>query len=200
MIRWNADKHYLKEIQDAGFPVIPSLFLEKTVDFEKLFRDLGVDRIIIKPCISGGSKNTLTLTKDNPEGRDKSSEWEASEDFLAQPFIKEFHQGETCMLFFNGRFSHCIVKQAKEGDFRVQPQYGGTIRAHIPETAHIRQAEKLLERFAKKAFYARVDGVLIDGIFTLMEVELIEPLLYLAYAADSFANYTGALKTYLTHP
>lgn len=196
MVLWNADKHYLKEIHDAGFYIIPSLFLEKDTltDLDTLFTKLGTDKIIVKPCVSGGSKNTFTLVKGETALTDHPLHaLMQQEAFIAQPFLKEIHAGEWSLLFFGGHFSHAIVKKPKEGDFRVQPQYGATISAVQPDTAVIEAATALVHRFASDALYTRVDGVLVDGKLALMELELIEPLLYLAFDEKSIGNYLKAL-------
>jgi glutathione synthase/RimK-type ligase-like ATP-grasp enzyme len=195
-VLWNADKHYLREIAAAGFDIIPSVFLEKdtVTDLATLFDRLGADKIIVKPCISGGSKNTFTLTKgENSLDEHPLNTLLPKEAFIAQPFMKEIHEGEWSMLFFGGEYSHTIVKKPKQGDFRVQPQYGATILAVTPETAVIEKATALVRRFATGALYTRVDGVLADGKLLLMELELIEPLLYTVFDENSFDRYIAAL-------
>lgn len=197
MVLWNADKHYLKEISEAGFYIIPSIFLEKdvTTDLAGLFTRLGADKIIVKPCVSGGSKNTFTLVKGDPElGKHPLNELLRQEAFIAQPFLKEIHAGEWSLVFFGGRFSHAIVKKPKEGDFRVQPQYGATIHSVQPDAVVIKEATALVRRFAADALYTRVDGVLVDGKLALMELELIEPLLYTVFEERSVENYLAALE------
>lgn len=196
LLTWNEDKHYLKDISDAGFTVIPSLFLEKdcAIDFANLFEQYATDRLIVKPCVSGGSKNTFVVTKDDPAHRTEIARLLESEAYIVQPFMENIRNGESSLVFFNGKYSHSIVKKPKEGDFRVQPQYGGTIHPHIPDPKYIREAEQILDRFARDAFYARVDGIIIDGSFVLMELELIDPILYLEYADAGYAHYLDGLK------
>lgn len=195
-VLWNADKHYLREINDAGFYIIPSVFLEKDVptDIFALFAQLGTDKIIVKPCVSGGSKNTFTLVRGETDlATHPLNELLQQEAFIAQPFLREIHAGEWSLIFFGGRFSHAIVKKPKEGDFRVQPQYGATINSVQPDAAVIEEASSLVRRFAGDALYTRVDGVLVDGKLALMELELIEPLLYVAFEEKSLENYMRAL-------
>lgn len=196
-VLWNADKHYLKEINDAGFNIIPSVFLEKDTqtDLSALFAKLGTDKIIVKPCVSGGSKNTFTLVKGEAGLADHPlNDLLRQEAFIAQPFLPEIHAGEWSLIFFGGRFSHAIVKKPKEGDFRVQPQYGATINGVQPDAAIIEAATALVRHFAGDALYTRVDGVLVDGKLALMELELIEPLLYVAFEEKSLENYMNALN------
>ncbi|QHS59584.1 ATP-grasp domain-containing protein [Chitinophaga agri] len=200
MVLWNADKHYLQEIADAGFDIIPSVFLEKDTitDLVELFDRLGAEKIIVKPCVSGGSKNTFTLVAGETDlHHHPLKELLPKEAFIAQPFMNEIHEGEWSMLFFGGAYSHTIVKKPKAGDFRVQPQYGASIHAVTPAPAVIGKATELVRRFAGGALYTRVDGVLADGKLMLMELELIEPLLYTAFDEESFARYITALDKVL---
>ncbi|HJT74050.1 MAG TPA: hypothetical protein VJ720_08530 [Chitinophaga sp.] len=195
---WNADKHYLKEIEAAGFKIIPSVFLEKGATLNGLFNQLETDKIIVKPCVSGGSKNTFTLhSNDAGLGEHPLNDLLKEEAFIAQPFMPEIHEGEWSLIFFGGHFSHAIIKKPKEGDFRVQPQYGSTIHSVIPSAEHIREGEALIARFAPDALYTRVDGVMVNGKLALMELELIEPMLYLSYNEESTGNYLRALAAKL---
>lgn len=196
-VRWNIDKHYLKEIIDAGFDVIPSVFLEKEWDgnFSGIFNSLKSDQIIVKPCVSGGSRNTFKLNAETARGRaDEIATLLLDGAYIAQPFMKEIEDGEWSFTFFNGRYSHTILKKPKTGDFRVQQFFGGTIDRMEPEQSLIDQAASYLPAFARDTLYARVDGVLVDGKFVLMELELVEPFLYLAYAPEAPENFYHALK------
>ena len=198
MVLWNADKHYLKEIAAAGFDIIPSVFLEKDTltDLASLFDRLGADKIIVKPCVSGGSKNTFTLVRgETVLGEHPLQQLLPKEAFIAQPFMKEIQDGEWSMLFFGGEYSHTIVKKPKAGDFRVQPQYGATIHSATPDAAVIEKATALVRRFSGGALYTRVDGVLVEGKLALMELELIEPLLYTVFDEGSFERYVKALES-----
>ncbi|MCE9540767.1 MAG: hypothetical protein K8R85_16335, partial [Bacteroidetes bacterium] len=141
IIKWNSDKHYLKEISDSGLNIIPTVFLEinSSLQNTSIFQQLNSEKIIIKPCISGGAKNTFVLTPDNIMLHQKSiDDLLKQEAFLMQPFIKEIEtEGEWSFLFFNGKYSHSVLKKPRSGDFRVQHCYGGTIHADEIEALHI---------------------------------------------------------------
>jgi glutathione synthase/RimK-type ligase-like ATP-grasp enzyme len=199
IVRWNSDKHYLQDISDAGLPVTPTRFIEKgaTPDLMSWFRVFRTDRLIIKPSISGGSKNTFQFSEaDVPELEPTIKELLKSEGFMVQPFLKEIQdEGEWSFLFFNGTFSHCLLKKAKAGDFRVQHYLGGTIHPQTPEPQLLQSAERYVRQFAKGCLHARVDGVITGGEFHLMELELIEPFLFLFTDENSYENYyTGLIR------
>ena len=204
IVLWNTDKHYLNDIARAGLSVTPTNFIEKgeSPNLAAYFKSFNTDKLIIKPCISGGSKNTFKLTETNL--RELSPQIMAllkDEGFMVQPFLSEVErQGEWSFVFFNGEFSHSLLKRAKPGDFRVQHYLGGSIHTE-PAPAHLLEAaKKYVTHFAKECLYARVDGLEINGEFTLMELELIEPFLFMFTNPDSYENYYRALKELMAKP
>ncbi|MBY0543575.1 MAG: hypothetical protein K2P75_09240 [Sphingobacteriaceae bacterium] len=198
IIKWNADKHYLQEIEKAGLKVTPSIFIAKgdQINLVSYFELFKTNQLIIKPCVSGGSKNTFKVTATNvDEITTILAELIKNEDFIVQPFLKEIEeQGEWSFLFFNGKFSHAVLKKAKKGDFRVQATFGGTVYHLAAPSNYLNSAQLYVNQFAKDCLYARVDGTIINGEFYLMELELIEPFLFLADHKDSLTNYHTALK------
>lgn len=195
-VRWNLDKRYLKDVIADGFNVIPSVFMEKgwQGDLKAVFTQLNTSSIIIKPCISGGSKNTIIVKQGDVETAYTNVVNLLSEaDFIAQPLMGEIANGEWSYVFIKGRHSHTILKKPKLGDFRVQQLYGGTIEPLTPTNAETAQAAAYVERYAKNCLYARIDGLMVNGKFCLMELELIEPFLYLSYGKDAVENYYNGL-------
>lgn len=200
-ILWNSAKNYLLEIEEKGFPVISGLILKKgeEIDPNKISQKIKSDTWVVKPLVSGGAKNTLKI---------KASEWEnyanqvrelvLEEDFLVQPFIQEVQSvGEYSLIFFNQKFSHAVLKTPAKADFRVQHYFGGTIQTIDPSPEMLKSCQALINEFAPTSLYARVDGVEIDGVFHLMELELIEPYLFLGLADQAIPNYKAALKARL---
>lgn len=197
-VRWNADKHYLKDIANTGLRVTPTHFIEKNEvpDLELYFNLFSTETLIIKPVISGGSKNTFKFARNNiSELTPKIVALLQEEAFMLQPFLREIQEeGEWSFLFFNGKFSHSLLKKAKAGDFRVQHYLGGTIHSQNPPPGLLDKAQQYVDRFARECLYARVDGVVMEGEFHLMELELIEPFLFLFTHPESYKNYYTALK------
>ncbi|MFD1143626.1 RimK family alpha-L-glutamate ligase [Larkinella insperata] len=195
-VRWNIDKHYLQQITNAGCQVIPSIFLEQGWNdgLPLLFDALSSDQIILKPCVSGGSRDTLKVSRTAfQEAQAVLAELLTQGAYIAQPFMKEINDGEWSFTFFNGTYSHTILKKPKAGDFRVQQFFGGTIERIDPQQEHIDQAASFVSAFAPETLYARVDGLMVDNNFMLMELELVEPFLYLAYHPEALGNFYRAL-------
>lgn len=200
IIKWNADKHYLKDIAEKQLPVIASEYLEKGSSFgQHFFEVFGVDQLVVKPCVSAGAQNTVTINRDNFDERSKDiNAFLEEQDYMVQPFVEEIKNGEWSFLFFNGKYSHCSLKTPKQGDFRVQHYHGGSISYPTPEPLHIEQAGAYLKSLPHHTLYARVDGVIVDHSFKLMELELIEPYLFLNGDDTLLENYYKALMALIS--
>ena len=200
-VRWNADKRYLFDVEKSGLGIVPSRLLEtaQDLDLTPLFEAWQTEKLVVKPVVSGGAKNTFSITRSEvKEYEPKLTALLQEEAFLAQPFMPEIQsEGEWSLVFFNGKFSHCVLKVPKSGDFRVQHYFGGAIIAATPPETVWKSAEKLVQAFANGCLYARVDSVLSKGEFKLMELELIEPLLYLQQNNALYENYYQALAALL---
>jgi len=197
IVRWNSDKHYLSDIAKAGLKVIPSLFIERGARpaLSPLFDELQAEKIIIKPCIGAGAKSIIHLAIDGiNEQQSVIYQLLAKESYVAQPFMNEIFDGEWSFVFLNSQFSHCVLKMPGGGDFRVQHYHGGSMQAVKAKPAHLKNAEDYVAQFGKGALYTRVDGVICNGEFHLMELELIEPYLYLDTYPGAYEHFYSALQ------
>ncbi|WP_035467502.1 ATP-grasp domain-containing protein [Algoriphagus mannitolivorans] len=197
-IQWNSSKKYLLEIESKGFPTIAGFILEKgsKPNLQEILAKVDSEVLVVKPLVSGGAKNTLKIPlKEWSSFEEKVSKLVQEEDFLVQPFVPEVAEvGEYSLIFFNGQFSHAVLKTPAKADFRVQHYFGGTIQEIFPKPEMLDSAQKLIEEFAPNSLYGRVDGVDIDGVFHLMELELIEPYLFLGLSEKAIPNYKNALR------
>jgi hypothetical protein len=82
-------------------------------------------------------------------------------------------------------FTHAAHKAPKPGDFRVQEEHGGLHKLGPPPPQALNMARKIMEKFARDSAYSRVDIVMRNDRATLMELELIEPLLHFELAPES---------------
>jgi hypothetical protein len=198
VVRWNSDKHYLSAIEASGLRITPTFFLEKgqLPALDTYFDTFQTSRIVVKPCISGGSKHTFAIRRDEIDlFTPQLTSLLQQEAFMVQPFLEQIQQeGEWSFIYFNGSFSHNLLKKARTGDFRVQHYLGGTIHPDPVPVHIISEASAYVEAFAKNCLYARVDGLIINNHFVLMELELIEPFLFLFTHPGSYENYYQALK------
>ncbi|TKC62095.1 hypothetical protein FBD94_07635 [Pedobacter hiemivivus] len=200
IIKWNSHKKYLKDIANKGLPVIPTEYLAKGATLDHRFFDLfGTNKLVVKPCVSAGAQNTITVDLNNYQKRiEEIGQLLKVEDYIVQPFVEEIKNGEWSFLFFNGKYSHCSLKTPKQGDFRVQHYHGGSISYPTPNPLHIEQAEIYVKSLPVATLYARVDGVVINDSFELMELELIEPYLFLNGDFNLLENYYRALMALIS--
>lgn len=197
VVRWNSDKGYLAELDAAGIATVATRMsdaLDKAAldDARSVF---GCDMLVVKPPISGGADGTFRLGK-----KDGLPASVTSKRMMIQPYLPSIAaEGEYSLFYFGGVFSHSIIKRPAAGDFRVQEQFGGVEEAvDAPGTAKELSEAALAATAAITRTgtlpYARVDMLRDgDGQFRLMELELIEPSLFLRFAPDSGAGFAKAL-------
>lgn len=193
VIEWNSHKAYLRELAAAGIATVPTLWLERgAVDAATRLRDRAWDEVVVKPAVSIGAIGAMRARAADPACVRHVEQLVAEGDVMVQPFVASVAAaGEVSLIYFGGAFSHAIRKQPAPGDFRVQDMYGGTIHAHDPSDAEHELAARALTCVPSPTTYARVDVVELDHGPAVMEIELIEPELFLGaseYAADRFAD------------
>jgi len=199
-VHWNVDKHYLADLADRGVPVVPSRFLEcgSTRALADVLDEMGWDEAVFKPCVSGAARHTYRVNREKAAERQTLlTALPAHESMIVQPFQADIaHTGEDALMVFGGRYSHAVRKVAKPGDFRVQDDHGGTVHEYQPTDEQIALAERAAAVCHPVPVYGRVDMVRDnDGRMAVMELELIEPELWLRFhppAADAFAAGVGA--------
>lgn len=195
VLRWNSDKGYLGRLWDLGAPAIPTVYVDRptAADVAHAAERFGADRLVVKPTVSAGAYRTILVSpgdrlEDGPQG-----------PALIQPFLPAVGKdGEVSLIFFDGRFSHAVRKVAKAGDFRVQPEYDSTVMAHAPAEDELDAAEAILNAVEERLLYARVDLVRDrQGRPALIELEAIEPDLYLGYDPEAAARFARAVRAAL---
>jgi len=185
LLRWNSDKAYLAELCAAGVPTVPSMMID-VLDERSLAeaRTQFGDELVIKPLVSASAYGTHRLGPNDPVPEAVRG-WR----MLAQPWLRSItDSGEWSAIYFDGRFSHAVAKVPRAGEFRVQPEHGGNIsRCDLPADAR-EVAAAALAQAPTPSTYARVDLVRgNDGGLEVIELELIEPALWLEHAPDPSA-------------
>jgi glutathione synthase/RimK-type ligase-like ATP-grasp enzyme len=192
LLRWNSDKAYLAELADRGVPTVPTLAVEACcdADLEEARRRFESDWLVIKPPVSASATGTHRLGPSDDLPTDSRRK-----PMIVQPLIEEIARtGEFSLMLFDGEFSHSVVKRPKSGDFRVQPHLGGVTLPSEPPPGAVELAKQALAAAPAKATYARVDIVPDDeGTLRIMELELIEPALFLDHAADGGAAFVKSI-------
>lgn len=197
-IKWNHSKDYLLEFNQTSTKPVPTteVKIKSSSDIEQLFGNFNSEKIIIKPFISATAHDTFWLTPDNfNESLDQIIEVNSRKRMMAQPFLSSVvEEGEYSFHFFNGEFSHAILKTPKPGDFRSQEEYGSNVQTISPDESMLVFAQTVLSHLNEKLLYARVDFVRNENEYNLMELELIEPSLYFGYGEGSADRLVHCLK------
>jgi len=193
LLRWNSDKAYLAELGDAGVPTVPTMAVESCsdADLEEARRRFGAEWLVIKPPVSASAMGAHRIGPTDdlpPESRGRP--------MIVQPLIEEIARtGEFSLMLFDGEYSHAVVKRPRSGDFRVQEYHGGETRpCEAPPAGAIALAQAALAAAPERATYARVDIVPDDeGTLRIMELELIEPALFLDHAPDAGTSFVRSI-------
>ncbi|HEX3130254.1 MAG TPA: hypothetical protein VH394_23160, partial [Thermoanaerobaculia bacterium] len=132
-VRWNVRKTYLRDLEERGLPVVPTLWRTGPDEegIRTLFDELGADEIVLKPVVSASAYDTFRLRRS----ADLSglAALFAGREVMAQPFLASIvDEGEYSLFYFAGELSHTILKSPKDQDFRVQEEHGGFIRPAEP--------------------------------------------------------------------
>lgn len=195
LLRWNTDKRYLEELQAKGAPVIPSKIVERVREenVAAAFDVFDTDRIVIKPLIGGGAWRQALHRKDAPFPHEDELPPAAA---ILQPFLPSVaEEGEYSLLYFGGEFSHAVNKRAKAGDYRIQSLYGGKEHPYAPSDSELQTAQDVLATLPEMPLYARVDLLRgLDGELKLIELEIVEPYLYMPFAEGEGGDNAGAQK------
>ncbi|MFN0275063.1 MAG: RimK family alpha-L-glutamate ligase [Chitinophagales bacterium] len=189
-IKWNIDKHYILDLASKNIPIVPTIIIEPgtATTLAQEFEKAGYKEIIIKPAISGTARHTYRITETSIEIHEKIfRELVLKESMLIQPFLESIlTKGEITLVVLGGRFSHAVLKKAKQGDFRVQDDFGGTVHYYDASKTEIELAEQIMQSVSPLPLYGRVDLVWDENDdLVVSELELIEPELWMRFKPSS---------------
>lgn len=175
LVRWNARKTYLRELETKDAKLIPTLWLEVADEAaaKAAFDTLGADDLVFKRQVGAGAKDQHRLKRGEPIPAMRHP-------MMVQPFLKMIQdEGELSFIFIDGDFSHALIKRAQPGDYRIQSTYGGREEKITPSTDDLAAARAIIAALDEAPLYGRVDMLRgPDGSLLLMELEVIEPYLY----------------------
>jgi glutathione synthase/RimK-type ligase-like ATP-grasp enzyme len=193
----NLNKRYLSDLSSRGVPIVPTKFLPIAAGqcLRNLLLDCRWDDVVIKPAISAGAHGAWRTSLALAEHHQAEFERQASdEEILVQPYMREIaSSGEWSLVFFDGDYSHAVLKRPSRDDFRVQQHLGGSCQPATPSLDLIKQARDVLAKIDAPLLYARVDGVVRDGVLFVMEVEINEPYLFLGYSDQAPGKFAEAI-------
>lgn len=184
LVHWNLAKTYMQDLEKNGVAIVPTLWPGKprVSHLEECFEHLGLDELVIKPVIGANGDDTYRISRsDTPDRLEQIVEHFRCKDAMVQPFMPHIlSEGEYSLFYFNGELSHTILKTPAESEFRSQEEHGSEIRPVQPEDLLMQSGKLAIENISPGPLYARVDFVRDErGGFRVMEMELIEPSMYL---------------------
>jgi glutathione synthase/RimK-type ligase-like ATP-grasp enzyme len=186
VVAWNSHKSYLCDLAGRGVPVVPTVVVAggQALDLGALATAQGWGEVVVKPAVSVGAIGAHRVARGGMGAWTARHATEAPPggDRLVQPLMAEVADGETSMIAVEGRITHAVRKVPAPGDFRVHVEYGGQESPHRPSDAEYALAEQALAAVGADLLYARVDCVTTSDGPLLMELELIEPSLFLPLA------------------
>ena len=197
VLRWNCHKGYLALLAAANVPVVPTTVV-LAAEFRPgfLLPETGTPEIIIKPAVSAGGFGVGRFPSGSAAATAHLTAILATKDALVQPFQPEVTAGERSLIHLGGVFSHAVRKMPATGEYRVQQRYGGVITVHRPSSAELAVADRALAAVPggpDALSYARVDVIGPADAPVVMELELIEPELFLHRAPGSAARFARVL-------
>lgn len=200
-IFWNRRKTYLAGLEELGVSIVPTVWVRQgeKFDFQQILADAGWDKAVVKPVSSLNAHNTRLLPgSDSAEDAEFLAEVHREGDLMIQQYIESVSTvGEWSLIYFNGRFSHAVLKKTVGEEFRVQERFGGYSKAAVPSADLVKQCDEIAATIPYPWIYARIDGLIEGGTFLLMELELIEPMLFFSFDSRAAGRFALAVKATL---
>ncbi|MGA7541074.1 MAG: hypothetical protein WBW93_20130 [Steroidobacteraceae bacterium] len=203
VLRWNTDKHYLRELARAGVPVVPTRFIEPAEHgpraLERFLREQDTAEWVVKPAVGAGSRDAARYVRgdDRAASEHIARLLAAGRSVMLQPYLDQIDvHGETALIYFAGRFSHAVRKAPllqRSASPTAALFAAEQITPRVPAAQELQVGDGALAvlPFATP-LYARVDLIRFEGGKPcLLELELTEPSLFFARTpatADRFAR------------
>lgn len=190
LVRWNLRKDYVGKLAMAGVRVPGTRIVSRDLAaIERVFDETGWQRAVVKPATGASGLSVELLTRDRIAGAVATL---TAGDVLVQEFLPEIAEGELSLVYFDGVFSHAIRKRPPAGEFRSNSRYGPTRSAETPSQEVTVQGAAALRALPELPLYARVDGVVRAGALIVIEVEVLEPALFMEFDPDSAERFAEA--------
>ncbi|HKD79977.1 MAG TPA: hypothetical protein VKH81_09800 [Candidatus Angelobacter sp.] len=197
-VLWNSNKFYLRELEVRGIRIAPTCFVAGGERISEEYRAQMVswEQMVVKPAVSASAYKTQMFERRNLPSAEKMAALMGGADFLVQQFVPEIQtSGEISFIYIDGDYSHAVLKRPADGDFRVQQEHGGSAELFDPPASLLQQAQAIADAVSPvgDSLYCRLDAVEKDGRLVLMELELIEPELFLGLAEGAAERFATAI-------
>jgi hypothetical protein len=200
VLEYSSDKHYLEDLGAAGLRIVPSIFCD--VGDQPVFPR---GDFVVKPCVGAGSIDAERYSTDQLEEARAHVRrlHDVRRDVLIQPYVASVDEvGERALVFIDGSFSHAMIKGAmlntpapeRDALFRIEQMKVARADEHA-----VAFAQRVLDALEwRDLLYARVDVVRTDSGWALMELELVEPSLFLQFDDDAASRLASGIAARLS--
>lgn len=198
VVHWNLAKTYMLDLEGKGVGIVPTIWPAAVhgASFPAFFDSLESDELVIKPVVGANGEDAFRISgRDSQDRLFRIAGCFRERKAMVQRFMPRIlTEGEYSLFFFNGEFSHAILKTPAESEFRSQEERGAYIKAVAPEEKLLLRAQQALSVISSPTLYARIDLVRDDDEdFVIMELELIEPSMYLRTDPDAPMRFARAI-------
>ena len=201
LLRWNSHKGYLVEIERRGVPTVPTTLIPaESIDVGAQLAECPWDEVVVKPAVGCGGRQVHRGRPKDPRLQDTAVALAEHGDVVVQAFAPQVSEGERSLVFFDGVYSHAVLKVPAPGGYLCHEHHGGSAHAHDADSAELRVALAALACAPTESAYARVDLIDWQGAPVIIELELIEPDLFLRGQPDRIDRLVGVVTSRLQQP
>jgi len=201
LLRWNSHKGYLVEIQRRGVPTIPSILIPaESTDVEAQLAECPWDEVVVKPAVGCGGRQVHRGRPDDLPLQEAALSLAEHGDVIVQAFAPQVSEGERSLVFFDGVYSHAVRKVPAPGGYLCHEHHGGSAHAHDASSGELQVALAALACAPEEPAYARVDLIDWEDAPAIIELELIEPDLFLRGDRDRIARLVDVVTSRLSVP
>ena len=200
LLCWNTHKSYLLDLEKRGIPIIPTSCLRQgaSISLLHLMQERGWSEVVLKPAVSAGAYETLLVTEGLvARGQQHLDRLLVGQDMLIQPFFPAiWSSGERSLMWIDGEVTHAVLREPMLGhDSHKRSSPGRLVERLIPPgREEVELVDTIMDRLDTQALYARIDLVHdAHGHLRVMEVELVEPGLWLAWMPAAVERFADAI-------
>ncbi|CAN5651295.1 hypothetical protein BH10CYA1_BH10CYA1_14940 [soil metagenome] len=194
LVRWNSNKRYLFDLQRASIPIVPTVLFEQSspANLISVLDEYGWTKGILKPVVGLSTFGVRKIARSEEDIQLHLNKMLESSDVLLQPFIETVHErGERALVFLGREYSHTIRKSAFQ-PLAQAGEAGETLEQ--PDESELQMARQVLAEVKKPVAFARIDLIRdAAGRDLLMELELVEPSLYLNMFPSAISKFADRL-------
>jgi hypothetical protein len=193
ILRWNTHKSYLRDLERQNIPIVPTIWQRQgtRTNLSSLMEQHNWQKIVLKPAVSASAHGTILVTAETmQDGQSHLDRMLSTHDMLIQPFLSTVTRShERSLIFIDGEFTHAIKRKPA---LDLDPSAQNLLIT--PQEDELLLAQKILRLLPSLPLYARID-LLHDevGTLRLMELELVEPGLWLSFAPHSIQLFADAI-------